>query len=255
MQESKGKRLTAALFACAIISGTTMATEFEQSVKQFTEIRFTVGGNLQLIPSGEHRVSLRVIKGDPDHFKFEVRDGVLRLTQKTKDRVRFWQKKLQIEGTVHFQELDHIAILGSGNIEGRDFETPRLRVNVSGSGDAQIDGIRSTKLDVIVNGSGDVDLQNGEFVDLSVTIRGSGDVAISSATTATEKVNLVGSGDFNGMGLQAKVAEVNVVGSGDAHVHATEMLNASIVGSGDIRYMGDPEISSRIIGSGDIHKH
>ncbi|WP_143305043.1 head GIN domain-containing protein [Chitinophaga vietnamensis] len=127
-------------------------------------------------------------------------------------------------------------------------------IALAGSGDLKFNNKFSSKEDVKISltGSGNV---NGAIAAPAVkaSISGSGNIHISGETRDVN-VSIAGSGDFFGEELMAENASVKIMGSGDARVHASVKLDAKIAGSGDVKYKGTPQVSSSVAGSGTVQK-
>ncbi len=124
------------------------------------------------------------------------------------------RKHLPIEIIVHGKELNHLEILGSGDIQiNSPLYLDQLFARISGSGNIHIKNLYSDQLEARITGSGDIKT-DGESKHVFATITGSGNMRTA----------------------------------------VSESLNATITGSGDIYYKGDPVITSNISGSGRIIK-
>ncbi len=136
--------------------------------------------------------------------------------------------------TVPFDEIEGVALAGSGDVMTKDTITAMdFEAKLSGSGDLTLEVI-ATNVEASLAGSGDITLNGtAEYFEASVA----------------------GSGDMAAYDLNAKNVEVSVSGSGDAEVYCTEFLKARVVGSGDVSYRGNPKKEdSKVVGSGDIEK-
>lgn len=138
----------------------------------------------------------------------------------------------QIKITIPFQDVNVVALAGSGDLWNKDVITANnLKVALAGSGDVVLD-IKTTTVEGSLAGSGDLTLK--------------GD-------TNNLEAKVAGSGDFHGFDLNANHTEVSVAGSGDAKVVSNESLKARVAGSGDIKYKGNPsKEDTKVSGSGSI---
>ncbi len=135
--------------------------------------------------------------------------------------------------TVDVVKIGHLAVGGSGTIDGKTIKTAKLDVAIGGSGAIGLDGL-------------DVD-------ELAVAIGGSGSFRASGRATKLG-VNIGGSGHSDTERLAAGDVSVAVAGSGEARVRADGALSASIAGSGDIYYTGAASPQVAIVGSGRLRK-
>lgn len=149
----------------------------------------------------------------------------------------------KLEVRVTSPAINHLSVLGSGDIQlanginvGND-----VSVTVSGSGDINGDKIKCKSLSLSISGSGDIALTGIEAAQTEAHINGSGDINIAGrCTDATYSIN--GSGDIDGVNLKAKSVSARINGSGDIKCHATELLRGGVSGSGDVGYKGSPRV-------------
>ncbi|GGD93228.1 head GIN domain-containing protein [Planktosalinus lacus] len=140
--------------------------------------------------------------------------------------------KNKIEITIPIQEVNSIALAGSGNIQSNfSLKSDHISVKLAGSGAINME-IKTLELEATVAGSGTINL-NGKAQNLKGSIAGSG-------TVDTQEV-------------KTENAEVTIAGSGDYKLQCTGLLKARVSGSGDIFYKGKPEkIDTKVAGSGKI---
>lgn len=138
----------------------------------------------------------------------------------------------QVQVSVKSPTLQSLALAGSGDLDARLHEQPRLELRLSGSGDLRVTGLRTTELDLQLSGSGDIHVQ-GTAEKLQVRLAGSGDVWLYE--------------------LPAQQVNVQIAGSGDARVHAVQRLSAQVSGSGHVRYRGAvKDIAASVAGFGRV---
>lgn len=240
-----------------VVGVSAMASEFNQRVDDFDKVQFQVNGSIELIKSDENRVSLEVVKGDPDLLKVTVNGNTLSISNERRDSFRFWRprKGISVVGKVYYESVNQLVVSGSGTITTTDLSEPSMALFVRGAGDIEIESISSEDVESSIRGSGDIRIERGTFGQISSTIQGSGNIEIGEATTERNKVKVQGSGDYDGRGLVAKDASVVIQGSGDVQLHASGTLDVSIRGSGDLDYWGQPKVSTSIQGSGAVSGH
>ncbi|OYW82317.1 MAG: hypothetical protein B7Z26_03600 [Asticcacaulis sp. 32-58-5] len=102
------------------------------------------------------------------------------------------------------------GISGIGDLDVRNYDQPKLDLDISGAGQAEVTG-RTQALNVDISGMGDAELENLLTVDANVDVSGAGDATIA----ATGKVNVSVSGTGN-VDLKGKPASVrtNISGLG-----------------------------------------
>jgi hypothetical protein len=101
-----------------------------------------------------------------------------------------------------------------------------------GSGDMDLKNIDQPKLEIVMAGSGNV-TASGRTDRVELNMAGSGDADLSGLTASRAEVNLAGSGDVD---IAARDdLELNVAGSGDVRLHGEpEHIRSHIFGSGEI---------------------
>ena len=232
--------------------GTISATEINKEVLEFTQVRMAVSGSIELVQSDTNRVLLKVLAGNPKHLEIGVRNGVLYVIRASAMNLGLWQRRLQVEGEIHYVSIDTLSTTGSGRLIASHLDAPKLTLEVRGSGDIDIGTIDTSELAIKVSGSGDVIVDQGVFDHISAVLRGSGDIEIAQGSTSSSDVQLSGSGDYQAENLNSKDAAVSIRGSGDAAISASESLDVAITGSGNVTYLGTPKVVSKIVGSGKL---
>lgn len=125
--------------------------------------------------------------------------------------VRILDAGERVRITVTAPKVTAFNLTGSGDLEIRDYDQPKIAVKVQGSGD--VTGSGSTEAaNLGIVGSGSIDLTDLSAVDAEVATSGSGDATIKARGAV--KVSIVGSG---GVTLRAKPASLTseISGSGD----------------------------------------
>jgi hypothetical protein len=230
----KKQRLFIIMFiALSLISGTLSSqTDNREAriVTAFTEVSFSIPGEMYIKSGPEYRVELVGDKSVIDNVITEVTG-----------------KKLIIkkdDWTFNFNEKV-ILYITMPQVDG---------LSVSGSGKAVIEeGLNSGSLKLSVSGSGRVVLSDLESENLSCDISGSGNIIIEgNGHVKNAEITISGSGNYTGQNLILSDVGVHVSGSGNCECNVTKSLIASVSGSGDIFYFGNPKIDARISGSGHI---
>ncbi|MGV8928598.1 MAG: GIN domain-containing protein [Brevundimonas sp.] len=124
---------------------------------------------------------------------------------------RAWSADDQLKITVTAPAVSSFDVVGSSDLQIRDYDQPSLNLIVSGSGDVTARGETRT-LQVDVSGSGDADLAALSTVDADVRVSGSGDVRVGPTGKAT--VDISGSGDVD-LTRRATSVSSDVSGTGD----------------------------------------
>ncbi|MFK8051249.1 MAG: head GIN domain-containing protein [Halioglobus sp.] len=167
--------------------------------------------------------------------------------------------KLIGSGDIYVKPLEvedfSVALEGSGQIKMFSIMAKDLTLRLSGSGDMQAVVLSAEDLKLLLSGSGAIHLGEVFATNAEVSVKGSGDItAQKSGGLDNLNVKIVGSGDVDLKPVRCDEVEVNIMGSGDATVHAGSELDVGIVGSGDVYYTGEPEIEQSILGSGELHR-
>lgn len=149
------------------------------------------------------------------------------------------------------QDLDDIALAGSGTFHVGSLKSGNFGVSVTGSGDVEISSLAADKLSIELNGSGNILIEDVNVKTVDTSLQGSGDIKLEGKAD-TQKVRVGGSGNYLAGDLQTSATEVSIPGSADVTVWVEDELNIKVNGSGNIRYYGKPVIDQSISGSGDI---
>jgi hypothetical protein len=116
----------------------------------------------------------------------------------------------QFKVTITSPSIKSFEVIGSGDLEIKQYNQPTLDLAILGSGDARASGIaKSVKLSVM--GSGTADLESVVNDAADVSLKGSGNVTIAPLVEA--RVDLQGSGDVD-IRSNPKTFSSNVTGSG-----------------------------------------
>jgi hypothetical protein len=132
---------------------------------------------------------------------------------------------------VTMNQVNGIAIQGSGSVNSPSIKTEQCKLLISGSGKMIFDEINCERLIAGVSGSGDYTF-NGKVKQFESRISGSGRVRAEQLVT--------------------EICSVTISGSGHVAVEVSTSLDVSISGSGSVRYKGQPKITQSISGSGRI---
>jgi hypothetical protein len=143
------------------------------------------------------------------------------------------EPRTKIVVTVDVVRVEHLAVGGSGTIDGKT--------------------IKAAKLGAAIGGSGSIGLDELDVGELAVAIGGSGAYRANGRARKL-KVNVAGSGRCDTERLAAADVAVAVSGSGDARVRADASLSAAIAGSGDVYHTGAATPKIAIVGSGRVKR-
>lgn len=203
-----------------------------RTTREFSEIEFSVPGNIRFIESANTEITIEAQRNIIDAIDTYVSGDELRVKVRENTNIRSHE---EITVTVRAPSVHAIALKGSGNLDipGK-FDPESGRLTISGSGNVQVNNV--------------------ETKDLYVSISGSGNIDILSGTTDHEDINISGSGDVDLAGVEAQTVKTHTSGSGTTKVFVNEQLDAKISGSGDVFYKGNPIVNANISGSGKVVK-
>ncbi len=215
------------------VTGNNKMISQTRSVGNYDEVAVSGMMDVKLVSGKEGRIDIEAESNLMEYLETEVEGGRLKISVRKGYNLNP-SRNNPIRITVPVEEINAVALTGSGNIRG----TERLRA-------------QNFKVDL--TGSGDIDLDL-DVQDLEGKLTGSGDVKLNGKVQEFN-VRVTGSGDFLATGLSAEVVDASILGSGDIEVRVTEELRARISGSGDIKYLGDPKKQDfKTTGSGSISK-
>ncbi len=219
------------LVGCAApIRGSGDVAEEKREVRGFDRV--------QLDGMGE----VIVTQGDEDSIIIEADDNLLEFIQTT---VRGDELVINIKARrplvptkpmrfyVTMEDIEGLALDGTGSIRAEGIETEIIEFDVNGAGDITIDDLEAEMVDVEIDGIGNLEL-NGSATHQSISIDGAG--------------------NYDGKGLESDNASISIDGIGNATLDVADTLNVDINGSGKVTYSGDPNIDQSINGLGRVSK-
>jgi hypothetical protein len=220
--------------AADIVRGSGVAATQRRDVGAFTGI--ALGGPFAVVLRPATREAVEIVADDNLLPLIETTvhgsgdDRSLRIELAKNARI---EPRTKIVVTVDVVRVEHLAVGGSGTIDGKTIKTAKLETAIGGSGSIGLDELDAGELAIAIGGSGNF-RANGRARKL--------------------KVNLAGSGRCDTERLAAADVAVAVSGSGEARVRADNALSASIAGSGDVYYTGAATPQVAIVGSGRVKK-
>lgn len=191
----------------------------------------SAGGSFDviLIKGKEGKISIEGEENIIPYLETEVSGGTLKINYKKNTNIRT-TKRFTV--TVTFEELESVALGGSGNISSKKLiKSDDFNVSLGGSGNIELE-VDSDTVKASIGGSGNIDLK-GNTNELTCSIAGSGSIKAYD--------------------LQTDEITANVAGSGSIKTSVKNKIEAKLVGSGNIYYRGNPsKINSKSVGSGSI---
>jgi hypothetical protein len=224
------KILIVAIILTGAIPATLSAQRETRDLKNFTEIGFSVPGDLYVKTGNDFSI---ILEGDADLLsKVETEIKGNRLIIKHENFRWNWDQK--IKAYVTMPSVEGLSISGSGNIY---VENP----------------IKGSSLGLSISGSGKVYAGAITYENLKCSISGSGDFIFEgSGSVASAELSISGSGSYKAPDLKVDKLQARISGSGSCDCFVSESLTASISGSGNINYSGRPSIDVRSSGSGKV---
>lgn len=211
------------------VKGNGKLIEKTRQIGDFEALGVSGSFDVFLVKGQEGKVIVNVEQNLEPYLITEVQNGTLKVRWKKGSNIRT-TKNTKV--TVHFGELNKVALSGSGDIVSRDV-------------------ITTDELDIAVAGSGDIRLEL-DAMESNAAVSGSGDIELSGTSKAFEAA-VAGSGDIKAYDLKSEKAELKISGSGTIHAHVASELVARISGSGNIKYKGNPPIEDvKVSGSGNV---
>ncbi len=232
---------TTLLLILTLAFGTSYAQKVKGNGKIINKTR-TVGSfdgvgvsgsfDVFLVAGEEGKLDISVEENLEPYLITEVKDGTLNIKWKKGTNIRTSAKTTV---TVHFKNINSLAMAGSGDIIGKD-------------------KIKGNSLNVALAGSGDINVEM-DVQQLKTAISGSGDIEFSGSATEFEAA-VSGSGDVDAYDLKTEKAALKISGSGSIGVNVEKEIVARVSGSGDIKYKGQPRIEDiKVSGSGNISSY
>ena len=201
----------------------------KRSVGNFDELGVSGSFDIYLVKGKEGELTIKIEENLLPYLVTEVDNGKLKIKWKSGTSIN---TRKGVEITVAFNDIEGIALSGSGDIVSKDI-------------------IKSDNFEVAVSGSGDMDLEL-DVQKMTAAVSGSGDMDLKGSATNFEAA-VAGSGDIDGVNLKTEKAEVRVSGSGGITITVLNELDAKVSGSGSVRYKGNPSVEDvKVSGSGTV---
>jgi len=222
------------LIILLVISVNVSAQKRNIDVSNFSELAFSVAGNVYLTQGSEEKVEVECSDEIFEKLEFDLSGD--RLTIR-KDRNWNWRdgfRSSDLDVYITMKNIERLSVSGSGTISSENqLNTDDLRLSVSGSGDMELD-LNSSEVDIRISGSGSIRLDG---------------------TADKTEASISGSGKVKAEDMQTRIFEASISGSGNCYVNATEELRAKISGSGNVYYNGKPDrVNSNSSGSGKVKR-
>jgi hypothetical protein len=202
----------------------------------FHEVEIGGSAHVTLMQADAEAIDVET-RGRSVHVDADTKRG--RLVVSARDGRRWWSGLFRGRAaeppniTIHFRELDAIALSGAVKLAVPKLETARLHIHASGGSSLSVNELRATSLRV--DGSGALEADIAGRVD-------------------EERVSISGAGNYRADRLYANDVTVSVSGVGSVVLRAERSLRASISGAGVIEYVGDPTVTEHVSGIGRVRR-
>ncbi|HUX69077.1 MAG TPA: head GIN domain-containing protein [Cellulomonadaceae bacterium] len=217
--------LMLALAGCGPSTAGPSTTDL-RTVGTVSAVRLASAGSLTIEHGDVPSLTVTAPENVLPHVTSDVRDGVLVL-----DVDSAWVRTGGVTYHLVVDDLDEIAVDGSGEVAA--------------------DAASGDRVAITVRGSGHVEVARVTAPDVTVTVAGSGDVSLAGRTDH-QRVLITGSGTYAAEAMTSRTADVDVAGSGCAELDASEALTVAIAGSGSVTHTGQAVVTSRVQGSGRV---
>lgn len=179
------------------------------------DVSFVQGATPGVVVSGPKAMAdrIRMVDGrltmEPAQGNTPSEHGTIRWTG---NGIQVWNDDERLRITVTAPSVTSFDLVGSGDVDIRDYDQTTLKLTLSGSGDVTARGsTRSVVVDI--SGSGDADLSALQTVDADIALSGNGDVRVGP--TGKAKIDISGNGDVD---LTRRPADVSQTISGNGDV-------------------------------------
>lgn len=218
--------------SCEKVIGKGPIVTETRTTREFSEIEFSVPGNIRFIQSANTEIMIEAQQNIIDIIETYVSGDELKVKVRDNKNIKSHE---EITITVRAPSVHSLTLKGSGNLDvPGNFNPEYGRLRISGSGNIWVNSVETKELEVGISGSGNIQVQNG--------------------STVHEEISISGSGDVDVLGVEASTASAHTSGSGTTKVFVNDELEARISGSGDVFYKGTPAVNANISGSGRVVK-
>lgn len=179
------------------------------------DVTYVQGATAGVVVSGPKALAdrIRMVDGrltmEPAQGDTPSEHGSIRWTR---NGIHVWNDDDRLKVTVTAPSVTKFDLVGSGDVDIRDYDQANLTLTLSGSGDVTARG-SSRSVVVDISGSGDADLSALQTVDADIALSGNGDVRVGPSGQA--KIDISGNGDVD---LTRRPAEVSQTISGNGDV-------------------------------------
>lgn len=211
------KKTLSILFSVLFL-GSIIAQE-ERTLDAFSGVDVSGGINITLEKGNSPRAEIKMIKGDIEDLKLEVRKGVLKINFDSKSNWG-WGSNNKADITLYYQDLSMLEASAGSKIYGdQSISANQFEIDVSSG----------ASIKVIVDASyTEADASSGS----SITLDGSSDkldVDVSSGAS------------FRGERFETQEADANASSGASVKLWVNQTLSANASSGGSVKYKGSPK--------------
>jgi len=225
--------LAAFMTGCSgvVIAGSGVKASEAHELAEFTSIEFSGQGDVLLVQTDDHTLTIEADDNILPLLKSEVSDGVLKLWTDT-GKPAALKPQVPIRYEIGFEKLEELDISGAGNFRCDKLKGKEFTISLSGAGDI---GMRL------------------DLAKLTARISGAGEVELTGKA-GEQDIKVSGAGEWNGRELKSDAVTIGLTGAANAAVNVTSELVINISGVGTVAYIGDPEVTQSVSGMGVVKK-
>ena len=198
----------------------------------FTGILLKGIGNVEIIPSDEHKIIMGSNQDVLKNIKTEILNDILKIS--VADTLPVWLVSFpKLEMQVYIKDLRYLKVSGIG----------KLRTEHS---------LIANEIYIENNGVGGIFL-NITAEKTKTRLKGVGEIVLNGKTSLHD-VEISGTGKINAYNYEADEVKIYATGVGECIVSAKNKLEYRAGGIGRIKYRGNPELNGTQSGLGIVQK-
>ena len=227
-----GGGLASFAFPSSAFSYQSSNAERRFGLTAFHSVEIQTDAVVEIVPTSPISAVASGPRDKLDRLHVEARDGRLRVESRKfagDDRRKNSSGPLRI--TIHAPLVQHISVVGGGDVRVQQMRGQRLSVALRGPGRLGVDGIKGDRLTVQMLGNGSMAL-SGEVKQMQAHL--SGDNRLAAKDLRADDLNLVAEG------------------VGDHHLHAVKRAAITARGVGRVQVDGRPSCNVQNMSGGSV---
>lgn len=189
------------------VSGSGHVVTDKRNVSGFSSVSLEGSGHLVVEQGAAESLTVTADDNLMPYLQAEVRGGTLALGEKPGANLN---PSKDIVFNVTLANLDGLTLSGSGEVQAKGIQSPKMKIDLSGSGDISAQG-SADDFGVSISGSGNFHGDGLKSKRTKVDISGSGNAAVASSDTLDATIN--GSGSIEYVGSPQVRQNINGSGS------------------------------------------